>query len=124
MSLNEQLAEAVMGMHKIKHLWYSCPNPKSYTDAEYSTVDTVSDQLEVWNPTQDLNQLRECYLAAEKDCKKSVPKDAFASDFIDALVEVWIDIADHVPTDREIATAWVTRPKFVAQAILKAKGVS
>ena len=54
-----------------------------------------------WNPTTDLNQLRECYLALSED-----EKESFAYE------------NRYAPVD------WVfTNPQSVAQAILNAKGV-
>ena len=76
-----------------------------------------------WNPTTDLNQLRECYLAAEDswnshndtpfrvvfaESMKPLLKESFGDDFID-----W----------DTLLLLWVKHPELVAQAILKAKGV-
>ncbi len=99
--LNEKLAVEVMGFHKVKHLWYSCPNPVRSTEPEYSTVDTVSDQLDTWNPTTDLNQLRECYLALSQE-QKAVYKQLVIDHDVQSVFDV---------------------PEQHAELILKAKGV-
>lgn len=118
MSLNEQLAVEVMGLHKVKHLWYSCPNPARSTEPKFSTVDTVSDQLETWNPTTDLNQLRMCYDAAE------VGDVFFVERFLDALMVLIRPLcACNIVSTHELTHAIFKHPELVAQAILKARGV-
>ena len=72
--------------------------------------------IDIWQPTQDLNQLRECYLAAEKE----VGEEFHARFYIEltfALVEKGFNTA------KDLTAAWVKHPELVAQAILKAKGV-
>jgi hypothetical protein len=76
-----------------------------------------------WNPIENLNQLRECYLAAEKDCKLSFPNISFAHKFKDAVDELFTDMTEYPAVPSELATMWIVYPELVAQAILKAKGV-
>lgn len=71
-----------------------------------------------WNPTTDLNQLRECYLAAERDDHR------FAFMFGELLLIALQGKPLRGVVKSDIATAWVKHPELVAQAILKAKGVS
>jgi len=118
-SLNEKLAVEVMG-------WTSDGGYNYFSETkvapDWSFHEEKGDRgLFVypaiwWNPTQDLNQLRECYLAAEKDnpivfwaMYWSELKKLFSSSLIEE--------------DAHCATAWVKHPELVAQAILKAKGV-
>ena len=55
-----------------------------------------------WNPTTDLNQLKMCYEALNED----------------ELIR-FAELTIYAPFD-----AWVTQTELVAEAILKAKGVS
>jgi hypothetical protein len=83
--------------------------------ATYAYGGKVIDQKD-WNPTTDLNQLRECYLAAEEE----VGEEFHARFYIEltfALVDKGFNTAKDLPA------AWVKHPELVAQAILKAKGV-
>jgi hypothetical protein len=74
---------------------------------------------DIWNPTTDLNQLRECYLAAEKG------DDQFAFRFYVKLSQILEQrIRDQISPIASMSNAWVKHPELVAQAILKAKGVS
>ncbi len=92
-SLNEKLAE-VCGLELGNH-------PDDNTPPCHWVYHEYRDFYEIWNPTTDLSQLRECYLALSED-----EKESFAYE------------NRYAPTD------WVfTNPQSVAQAILKAKGV-
>ncbi len=106
MSLNEKLAIEVMGW---ENRWEKAEDGYTTGYPEYRIIRD-------WQPTTDLNQLRECYLAAEKDnpivfwaMYWSELKKLFSSSLIEE--------------DAHCATAWVKHPELVAQAILKAKGV-
>jgi hypothetical protein len=122
MSLNEKLAVEVMGALKGGSVEYSLATGVPTRRATYAYGGKVIDQKD-WNPTTDLNQLRECYLAAEDswnshnntpfrvvfaESMKPLLKESFGDDFID-----W----------DTLLLLWVKHPELVAQAILKAKGV-
>ena len=102
-SLNEKLAEVC--------------GKEVYTNSqgvlqEYNPM--MGNNTPIWNPTTDLNQLRECYMAADKD------DPDFQSRF---YVELCFGLATVANTTKHLATAWVKHPELVAKAILKAKGV-
>ena len=110
MSVNEKLAE-LCGMHKE---WNSNCGIV-YRTAEGLTMYEEDD----WNPTTDLNQLKMCYEAAEKD-------DVF---FVERLLDALMVLirprcACNIVSSHELTHAIFKRPELVAQAILKAKGVS
>lgn len=116
-SLNEKLAEVCGKSCEVK-------GNDVYIMQPYRVRDNVFGYKEVkWNPTTDLNQLRECYLAAEKDCKLSFPHISFAHKFKDAVDELFTDMTEYPAVPSELATMWIVYPDLVAQAILKAKGV-
>ena len=109
--LNEKLAVEVMEWHE-EHEW------ETFWVNSDGRVQMIRSQ---WNPTTDLNQLRMCYEAAEKDCSTKTMLFEFA--FTDALQKEFRK-ENKKYTHYETATAWVKHPELVAQAILKAKGVS
>lgn len=79
----------------------------------------------LWNPTADMNQLRECYLAAEKDWDELATvtfEYAFTEELTILIRSTKVKYGAAV-TGIELATAWVKHPELVAQAILKAKDV-
>jgi hypothetical protein len=79
-----------------------------------------------WNPTTDLNQLRECYLAAEKDWEEKNPEFRYRAHIHRQLKVIFgkeVAGAYDAVSDTELIDAWVKHPELVAQAILKAKGV-
>ena len=120
--LNEQLAVKVMGMEWKQVYWYKDGEVAYY---HHNAVDCSKPGLEHWNPTTDLNQLRECYLAAEKDWDTDKHMESFGSRFARCLSELLVPSQDSVfAFDVALITAWVKHPELVAQAILKAKGVS
>ena len=114
MSLNEQLAE-LCGLERNGKYWGKGTTVYYLQeDDEYASISGCN----VWNPTTDLNQLRMCYDAAEKDAEDA---EKFES------MVYW-----HVSEDlrlinkcfnKDITTAIFKHPELVAQAILKAKGV-
>jgi hypothetical protein len=111
MSLNEKLAEALGAPVRFfgDQLHLDISDPESEMSCEIP-----------WNPTTDLNQLRECYLAA----KATEDPVAWYAKFREALA--W-GIRDYDENNRayhiDFFEVWVDRPELVAQAILKAKGV-
>ena len=104
-SLNEQLA-VLCGM--TLHYHPMCGNV--YRTAEGLTMYEEGD----WIPTEDLNQLRMCYEVLSEDEKRR------CFEFFESLL--WKEIGWVGSVD--IFVAWVKHPELVAQAILKAKGVS
>ena len=91
-SLNEKLAEVC--------------GKEVYTNSqgvlqEYNPM--MGNNTPIWNPTQDLNQLRECYLALSVGAKRRVS----------------IILHEGGVTPMSV----FNKPELVAQAILKAKGV-
>lgn len=111
--LNEKLATEVMGWHEVSTLgawWWK-------SDGDGGWIGQC--RLESWNPTTDLNQLKMCYEAAERGCKKSFPEVSFAGDFYWELEQSVTN-----GSRAKLATAWAKHPELVAQAILNAKGVS
>ena len=119
MSLNEKLAE-VCGLEKTP---IKAPFTMSGIDHCYTYPNGRTMAIPSWNPIENLNQLRECYLAAEKDCKLSFPNISFAHKFKDAVDELFTDMTEYPAVPSELATMWIVYPELVAQAILKAKGV-
>ena len=115
-SLNEKLAELVMGWSSYYSLYY---------ESNVWDLGNGRQMLQsLWNPTTDLNQLRECYLAAEKDWDTDKHMESFGSRFARCLSELLAPSQDSVfAFDVALITAWVKHPELVAQAILKAKGV-
>jgi hypothetical protein len=108
--LNEKLAE-VCGYERNGNYWAKGGTVYYLQhDDEYASISGCN----MWNPTADLKQLRECYLAAEKDTPD------FQGRF---YVELCFGLATVANTAKDLATAWVKHPDLVAQAILKAKGV-
>jgi len=99
-SLNEKLAEV-------------CGYPYMTNDLG-CFVERATCKWLLWNPTTDLNQLRECYLELSED-EKAFVHIKFAVPFND-LTNKW-------PSDRDNLFAIFEHPELVAQAILKAKGV-
>lgn len=91
MSLNEQLAE-LCGVEIYQN-----------TDGQWQEYNPMmGNNTPIWNPTDDLNQLRMCYEALSEEQRESFAYEN-----------------RYAPTD------WAfTNPELVAQAILKAKGVS
>ena len=75
-----------------------------------------------WNPTQDLNQLRECYLAAGFEEHEGT--DKFMGE-LSILIKATMGVEHQhrLVSSLQYAVAWVKHPELVAQAILKAKGV-
>jgi len=117
MSLNEKLAE-VCGYKRTNYKY------TDVTGCRCSGVGFEKDSNLIhyadWNPTSDLNQLRECYLAAEKTWSQHAPY-SFEYLFYEELT-ILLDAYPFV--DKALAMAWINHPELVAQAILKAKGVS
>lgn len=112
---DEQLAE-LCGALKGGYVEYSLATGVPRRRATYAIKGQIIDQSD-WNPTTDLNQLRMCYEAAEK----AVGDEFHARFYIEltfALVEKGFNRA------KDLTAAWVKHPELVAQAILKAKGVS
>lgn len=107
MSINEKLAEL-------------CGYPYTTNDLG-GFVERATCKWIVWNPTADLNQLKMCYEAA----KATVEPVQWYANFREALA--W-GIRDYDENNRayhmDFFEVWVDRPELVAQAILKAKGVS
>ena len=120
--LNEKLAE-VCGMNKRGWLWYKIGE----SEPSYQQVsDVLLGDKPVWNPTTDLNQLRECYLAAEESWDTEEQMESFGSRFATVLGVLLAKDAVYESTfafDVAQIIAWVKHPEHVAQAILKAKGV-
>lgn len=112
-SLNEKLAVEVMGwkVHDLYPGWY-------WEQLADSSLEGRC-RIESWNPTQDLNQLRECYLAAEKSWHQHAAY-SFEHRFYEELY-LLLDFRRDEP--KRLTTAWINHPELVAQAILKAKGV-
>lgn len=96
--LNEKLAE-LCGMERCGFYW-KLNNQLAYKAEELEFASCA--QLDDWNPTTNLNQLKMCY-------------EALSEDELIRFAELTI----YAPFD-----AWVTQTELVAQAILKAKGVS
>lgn len=71
----------------------------------------------LWHPTADMNQLKMCYEAAE-----NTVGDEFHARFYIELTFALVDKGFN--TTKDLTAAWVKHPELVAQAILKAKGVS
>lgn len=118
MSLNEQLAE-LCG----KQVYTSQQDGLLYE--KHPLID-FEDLCETWNPTTDLNQLRMCYEVAEKDWDRH-DDGTFQGEFecnLRFLLEYRFVGETESEYQRLVATAWVKHPELVAQAILKAKGVS
>ena len=124
-SLNEKLAVEVIGALKGGSVEYSLATGVPTRRATYAYGGKVIDQKD-WNPTQDLNQLRECYLAAEKDWDTEKQMESFGSRFATVLAVLLAKDAGYESTfafDVAQIIAWVKHPELVAQAILKARGV-
>lgn len=118
MSLNEQLAEFVMGWE---------PVGKGTGCHFYFPEDRRHILAQDWNPTEDLNQLRMCYEAAEKDWDARFPAIKFGPHMewrLKVILGEEVAGAYDAVNDWELVEAWVKHPELVAQAILKAKGVS
>ena len=105
-SLNEQLAE-LCGYEYVTngHGCFVSPSPAEWR---------------AWNPTTDLNQLRMCYEALNH-----IELVHFSAHLYDAYIEAGFTGSDSA----SYGIMWLTRimftcPELVAQAILKAKGVS
>jgi hypothetical protein len=97
--------------------------------AEVCGIKLIGDQRgicegesELWNPAGDLNQLRECYLAADESFVPEHEEVTFDVAFAFALRNLLVD-TECSPMTVGLASAWVKHPELVAQAILKAKGV-
>ena len=122
-SLNEKLAEvcgAEIGERTVWNFSGERNQIKTYT-IKNKRYDEPN-----WKPTTDLNQLRECYLAAEKDWDTEKQMESFDCRFARALSDLLATIQSW---ESEFAfnvaqiIAWVKHPELVALAILKAKGV-
>jgi len=108
-TLDEQLAELCGKSCEVK-------NGNTYIFEQYRVRDNVCGFKEVkWHPISDLNQLKMCYEALSED-EKAFVQIKFAVPFSD-LTNKW-------PSDRDNLFAIFKHPELVAQAILKAKGVS
>jgi hypothetical protein len=100
--LNEKLAVEVMGWLDGKSdIWQTHKKPsmdgwKFMDDRHIWWIERTK-----WNPTTDLNQLRECYLALSEDKRT---------------------LFSHIALTMYLPTIFAN-PELVAQAILKAKGV-
>ncbi len=123
MSLNEQLA--VLCGFENDHLGFYWMKDGRYV---YQCEGRGVDPLTVWNPTTDLNQLRMCYEATEKDWDEEAKGESFARKFTKCLNRAIVEFTDgklgRDEFDDFVSSVWVKHPELVAQAILKAKGVS
>lgn len=106
MSINEKLAVEVMG--------WTCEDITDHTADWVDGDGCYQITVACWNPIQDLNQLKMCYEALSDEEKRQ-----------------WLEILESLLSEElgwvgydDVATAWVKYPELVAQAILKAKGVS
>jgi hypothetical protein len=108
-SLNEQLAELCgLELH---------PEPNCEKSSFQFVYHEDRDIYEPWNPTQDLNQLRMCYEALIED------EDAM-NRFYCHFQDIYSKTFGAYPNSMTFFTAIFKHPELVAQAILKAKGVS
>jgi hypothetical protein len=129
-SLNEKLAVEVMGALKGFRMEARRDEYGNFTqvptNATYAFPGGRVILQSDWSPTTDLNQLRECYLAAEKDWDTEKQMESFGSRFATVLAVLLAKDAVYESTfafDVAQIIAWVKHPELVAQAILKAKGV-
>lgn len=129
-SLNEQLAE-LCGLEQRGARWHWYKIGES--EPSYQQVsDVLMGDKPVWNPTTDLNQLKMCYEAAqkdweEKDWEEKNPQFRYRAHIHWQLKVIFgkeVAGAYDAVSDSELIDAWVKHPELVAQAILKAKGVS
>lgn len=122
-SLNERLAE-LCGFERVGFYW-KVDGQLTYKAEELDSMSLA--QLDIWTPTTDLNQLRMCWEAAEKDWDTDKHMESFGSRFATVLSVI---LANESIYKSEFAfdvariIAWVKQPELVAQAILKAKEVS
>jgi hypothetical protein len=114
-SLNEKLAIGVMGW-EVKHD-HSPPYRSSYISKKTGRPKLWD--VNEWQPTTDLNQLRECYLALSEDEKRELAYH---------LYKMFCDTGFLGTDSPSFGIEWLTRimlteSHMFAQAILKAKGV-
>lgn len=104
MSLNEQLAVEVCGMEKTDEGFFAPDNKHRCPD--YLRDDNWNESpyldIDIWNPTADLNQFRMCYEALNESQRRRYYRLQIGEDVESVLVA----------------------PEQHAELILKAKGVS
>ena len=117
--LNEKLAE-LCGMERCGFYW-KLNNQLAYKAEELEFASCA--QLDDWNPTTNLNQLKMCYEAAEKAFGQNIhPDPSFEEVYTRELRLLFNALDPDGGLSARLASAPFKHPELVAQAILNAKG--